>query len=150
MLDLRMEVSGIAQVDRKLSRLSVQMTKLDPAFRDIRAAFKRYQVKEFASQGAHGGLAWAQLSEKYRRWKARHYPGRKILALTGALRESMTSELESALLPTKLVMWSYEETAKWHDEGAGNLPVRKIVAIPESEKRDFTRILQRRIMAGVS
>ena len=41
----------------------------------------------FASEG-HGG--WPQLSEAYARWKARNFPGKGILDLTGAYRNAAT------------------------------------------------------------
>ena len=41
----------------------------------------------FASEG-HG--AWPQLSEAYARWKAKNYPGKGILDLTGAYRTAVT------------------------------------------------------------
>ena len=41
----------------------------------------------FASEGRG---QWPQLSEAYARWKARHYPGKGILELTGAYRNAAT------------------------------------------------------------
>ena len=41
----------------------------------------------FASEGRGG---WPQLSEAYARWKARNYPGKGILELTGAYRSAAT------------------------------------------------------------
>ena len=41
----------------------------------------------FASEGRGG---WPQLSEAYARWKARNYPGKGILELTGAYRNAAT------------------------------------------------------------
>ena len=41
----------------------------------------------FASEGRG---AWPQLSEAYARWKAKNYPGKGILELTGAYRTAVT------------------------------------------------------------
>lgn len=41
----------------------------------------------FASEGRG---RWPQLSEAYARWKAKHYPGKGILELTGAYRNAAT------------------------------------------------------------
>ena len=41
----------------------------------------------FASEGRGG---WPQLSEAYARWKARNFPGKGILDLTGAYRNAAT------------------------------------------------------------
>lgn len=41
----------------------------------------------FASEGRGG---WAQLTQAYARWKAKHYPGKGILELTGAYRNAAT------------------------------------------------------------
>lgn len=49
----------------------------------------------FATQGASGGESWRPLSARYKRWKDRHYPGRKIMARTGKLRRSLGSKSDS-------------------------------------------------------
>jgi hypothetical protein len=45
---------------------------------------------QFATQGAYFGTKWKPLSEAYRAWKARAYPGRGIGHLTGRLMNSLT------------------------------------------------------------
>ena len=148
MIDLRVKVNGTQQVERTLHIVADHISDFSPAFRDVKNAFVRYQREEFKTQGVHGGHAWAVLSPKYLAWKRKHYPGRRILELTGDLRKTLTSQLQTFITPRRLVMWSASEVAAYHQEGAGNLPARKIVAVPQPEKRDWVRILQRFILKG--
>lgn len=43
--------------------------------------------RRFATEGYH---RWAQLSPRYKAWKEKHYPGKPILQLTGALHRAAT------------------------------------------------------------
>lgn len=56
-------------------------------------------TKQFDSRGS-GPItgAWAPLTEKYAKWKARKYPGKPILELTGALRAALTTSTDSKAL----------------------------------------------------
>lgn len=148
MIDLRLQVNGTQQVERTLHIAADHISDFSPAFRDLKNAFVRYQREEFKTQGAHGGHAWAALSPKYLAWKRKHFPGRRILELTGGLRKTLTSQLQVFVSPRRLVMWSASKVATYHQGGAGNLPARKIIAVPQPEKRDWVRILQRYVLKG--
>jgi len=61
------------------------------AFKRIIKLFHRWQRKAFRSGGSiQKSGAHAALSDSYREWKERNYPGRPIMVLTGKLRKSMT------------------------------------------------------------
>jgi phage gpG-like protein len=51
--------------------------------------FRRQEKQLFASQGTSGGPRWEALKPAYAKWKRRKYPGRKILTLTGNMRDSL-------------------------------------------------------------
>jgi hypothetical protein len=53
--------------------------------------FTRFEKRQFASEGSAGGELWQRLSPTYKRWKARRYPGRKIMQLTGKGRKTLVN-----------------------------------------------------------
>ena len=61
------------------------------ALGEIKVAFYKHERKVFKTQGvATASGRWPALSEKYKAWKEKHYPGRSIMVRTGALRDSLT------------------------------------------------------------
>ena len=92
--DLRVD-PPLRQYEFKLSRFSEGISDFRPLFSRIAGVFQQQMKKQFQSEGALGGGRWAALSDNpkghgYKSWKQRHYPGRKIGVLTGALLSSMT------------------------------------------------------------
>lgn len=90
LLRLVLAVEGQADVDVSLSRFGAEIADwrefwvkwFGPKFfEDVQANFDR--------EGAAVG-GWKPLSPAYAAWKARHYPGRKILERTLRLRRSLT------------------------------------------------------------
>jgi len=58
----------------------------------VGVVFRRQERRLFASEGASGGPPWRELDPDYARRKAVDWPGRKILAASGQLRQDLTSE----------------------------------------------------------
>lgn len=59
----------------------------------------------FESQKGPNGEAWKPLSEQYKKWKDKNYPGRSLLELTGTLMKSLYEKNENtvfSMLPKKL------------------------------------------------
>lgn len=53
--------------------------------------FRRHEKKLFMTEGGSGAHGkWPELSPKYRAWKEKHFPGRKIMVLRGPLMASLT------------------------------------------------------------
>lgn len=62
-----------------------------PVLTKFGALHRKQMNRIFATQGAAGGGGlWAALSPPYAKKKARHFPGRKILQLSGDLKASFT------------------------------------------------------------
>lgn len=85
----------------------------------------------FSVQGAGGPESgvWSPLSARYARWKRRHYPGRKILTLTGAVRNALTKEADSKAERTfgdSLMAFGTRgiEYASYHQTGTRKMPAR--------------------------
>lgn len=87
--------SADARTQRALSfmaDLRASIADLRPLYEEVlEPAFYAEREEDFASQGARVG-GWIELEERYRAWKAIHYPGKPILQLTGALKDSLTKQ----------------------------------------------------------
>lgn len=149
MIDLRVQVNGTQQVEARLDLVSKHLSDFSPVFTDIKNSFIRYERKEFDTQGQYEGYGFAPLTPKYAAWKAKHFPGRRILELSGELRRSLTTGLNVVIRPTKLIMWSDSPIAGYHQGGTSKMPARKMVALTgTSEKKDWARWLQRFVIAN--
>lgn len=63
----------------------------------VRTFFRKETRGLFQSQGASGKHgSWPPLSDHYAAWKARRYPGQGIMVLSGALRDSLTSQTDGS------------------------------------------------------
>jgi hypothetical protein len=59
------------------------------AFNRIEKEFYKDEKEIFKNKGGKGGK-WPDLSDKYRKWKERYYPGRPMMVLHGDLINSLT------------------------------------------------------------
>jgi len=100
----------------------------------IRVFLPRYleQVQQnFATEGELVG-GWPDLDPEYAAWKARHFPGRKILELHRRLRNSLMpgasgtsgagSDTVLRVRPTELVVGTRVPYAKYHEANRPFLP----------------------------
>ncbi len=63
------------------------------ALTNIKMLFQDDERQLFASEGAKGKAGkWPELSEKYKIWKERHYPGKTIMVRTERLMKSLIGE----------------------------------------------------------
>ena len=82
----------------------------------------------FASEGRG---QWPQLSEAYARWKARNYPGKGILELTGAYRNAATqigSPHNVVEVGDDHLTYGVEglDYPAFHESGTNRLPARPV------------------------
>ena len=82
----------------------------------------------FASEGRG---QWPQLSEAYARWKARHYPGKGILELTGAYRNAATqigAPYNVVEVGDDHLTYGVEglDYPSFHESGTNRLPARPV------------------------
>jgi len=147
---LTFDFYGDQQIDRTLTTLANHAQDARPAWRAMSRRFTTNNVRQFASEGAYASGGWAPLSPRYKAWKDRHYPGRKILARTGRLRRSLTrrpfgvEEIE----PKYMRLGTDVPYAKYHQRGTEKMPRRRPVELPESERREWVKIMQRFIVTG--
>lgn len=145
------EIQGKAEFDRAFNRVSSEIEDFTAAWQEIRAWLKRRLKHQFDTEGANN--KWQALSPKYAAAKEIEYPGAKILQRTGLLKESLTdgnSNTIDRITKSSLDYGTDLPYAKYHqdgaEDGAGNLPQRKIYDFDEQDKTDLTKTVQRELV----
>ena len=98
----------------------------------------------FASEGRGG---WPQLSEAYARWKARNYPGKGILELTGAYRNAATqigSPHNVVEVGPDHLTYGVEglDYALFHESGTNRLPARPVFDLLAEDEELFRAVTE--------
>lgn len=145
---LTFAVFGDVQVDRTLEGIEHRGEDLRPAWEHLRGRFLRLERRQFGSEGKYSG-GWSPLSPRYAAWKARHYPGETILRRTDNLWGSLTEGPDVAVLePHYMILGTSVDYAGYHQRGAGPLPRRRPVELPDSERSEWVKVLQSFIRTG--
>lgn len=76
-------------VDMAFSKWADKIDDWGPAFADVVRLFQAHEKQHFDTQGRSTGKKFTKLSDPYKRWKKKTYPGRPILVLRGALRTAL-------------------------------------------------------------
>lgn len=144
-------VLGETQLDRAIQGRIRATSDLSPAFERIADDFEETQDQQFDREGAgEGNPRWAVLSSKYAEWKARHYPGARILTATGKLRDALTGGSGSVrkVDPLRLEVGGSITVGKgrrWdlgalHQTGTRHMPARKVVNLSRRQRHRWMRI----------
>lgn len=146
---LRLELGGDVQLHRTLDRFTEAVGDMRPAWGAIRDRFVRLEQRQFASEGQTASGGWSPLSPRYAAWKAAHFPGKTILRRTDELFNSLTegpavfvSEGQFMVIGTDVAY------AAFHQRGGPNLPRRRPLELPESERDAWAQIMQNHIMGA--
>lgn len=90
MLSFKVEVNA-TKATATLAALVRAIRDLRPLYEQVlEPDFYRMQASRFDSEG--GAKKWAPLSPLYAAKKAKYFPGRRILELSGTLRDSLTRQ----------------------------------------------------------
>jgi len=155
---LRWTVFGDEIIDRELLRFSERaVSDMRPAYIAIVKDIKDATREQFAQEGGRGtGGAWPALSPEYAAWKgAQDFSPGTILRATNEMYEALTAEAH----PDQVLLiegqgLTFGATGfsglkgYWHQQGSGNLPVRKIFDFTELDKSTWVKQLQRYIVSG--
>lgn len=147
---IRFAFYGDAQLERTIDRHLDAVDDARPVWEELADSFVRAERRQFASEGKYASGGWAPLSPKYARWKARHYPGKPILELTGDLKKSLTERplgIE-VILPRRMVIGSTIPYGEHHQHGGGTLPRRRPIELTESVRRGWVKTMQRYLVTG--
>lgn len=150
----KLDIVGTEGFARTVDAIAQHMGKdLRPMLREIRNWWHTWQDSVFASEGGEISR-WAPLSEKYKKWKEKHYPGQPILQLTGKLRAAMTgSKADGAWekLRAKDMTLGIEGIAYWatHNFGRKPIPQRKYLDATKAAQIDLEKNYMMRVLADI-
>ncbi len=115
MIEIRVRTTGDPRVIRAgIYDLKRAAEDLRPAWPGVIARFQAQMSRRFETEGGSGPSGrWAPLEPRYARWKARHFPGTKILERTGATRRSLTSAGSGAVIEKRPLSLFLGSTVPW-------------------------------------
>lgn len=149
-VDLRLSVLGEMQLHRALLGRVRLTSDFTPVFRQIRDDYHDMEEAAFAKEGGYeGNPAWKPLSAKYAAWKAKHFPGAKILYRTGALFQALTGGSGSVeeikpfflRLGGSVRVGSYDLGGLHYTGTTRGMPARKPLLLSKTRKRRWLRFL---------
>lgn len=145
------DVLGEVVLDRTIDRAADHVEDFRPVWEVYRGRFLEAERRQFASEGAYGSGGWAPLSPRYAAWKARHFPGQPIMRRTDDLFHSLTDADGPAIAimePSYAIFGSDVLYGVHHQRGDPPVPRRRVLELPESERRAWVKIAQRYIVTG--
>ena len=167
-LHITFDFLGERQVNRKLLIMSDRCADLSGVFEELHSGrttyvhrdtsgkaarftpFVEMQERQFGSEGTRGGAKWADLKPRYKAWKDKHYPGRKILERTGALSRSLSNDADPEHIkfvsPKQARFGTTVDYAIYHQHGTRRMAARKPVLLTKRDRADWMRMIQRRIV----
>lgn len=145
-MDLKIDVTGDVQIDRKLLRFAGRTRDASPAFQQIADMLRGLEKTQFDSQGQFASGGWKPLADVTVRLKAAKGLDPRILRATGDLARSLASsggDHVEQVGPQQLVFGTSVPYAQYHQRGTRRMPQRRPVELREQDRRDTVRILQR-------
>lgn len=147
-LDVQITVTPGGDVfQRRFTRFVSELTDLAPLLHEIVDHLHDVFREQFRTEGASTGSVWAPLSESYRRWKVRRYPGRGVLVRTGRLYSSLTraggTDAIRKVTARRMEFGTAVPYARFHQTGTRRMPARPIVRLSDANKADLTRMVHR-------
>lgn len=144
MVVLEIKTLGAENFVRGFNRFAEQVEDWRPVFNDIRADFLQGEAENFRREGTPE--RWVALSPAYAAWKAVHFPGKPILERTGRMKRSistLTGDVDTVNKMEKLraEFGTVVPYAHYHQEGAPNLPQRKVVQLTDRRKVAWSRMI---------
>jgi phage gpG-like protein len=140
-MNISVTVDGQKQFSGAVDAIAKGISDFRPVWPEIELAFFRLELEQFNSEGSRGGSRWKPLSEKYRKWKERHYPGKPILQRSGRLLRSLSviggGDSIREQEPLSLTLGSRVPYATYHQRGAGKLPQRPPMQIQRDDYGKF-------------
>lgn len=143
LVGFRVDVMGERQVSTSLLDLEDGMRDLSAPLRVIGDNIVDGIRGQFETEGVRGlGRRWVKLSDPYREWKQRNYPGRKMLVRTGGMKGALLDKRANLRVTDRRVVYEPRgpraEIAARHQAGDGP-PRRKIVAVTGMDARAMER-----------
>lgn len=153
---LRVHISGADRLERDLG---VYADRLRAPFRktDARQRVISYVNDEALRQMTHGQRSgdWKRLSPVYRAQKAKKYPGRPLLVITGRTVRSMTDSRSRDFIEkvkhggrTMEIGTDYE-IAGYHQKGTKRMPARPLFRLTRRVAERMSEIISEALTDGL-
>lgn len=153
---LTAKIAGIEQFDRVFRKFQDNIIHWNPIFEDMAESFYENEKQVFNGEGSFGDLdAWKPLTEKYYSWKQRKFPGRKVLELTGKLKESLTRKgaegniheitADGMKIGTNLKTKNGYTLGTLHQLGTKKMVARPPLKLSAMLKKDFNQIMRKHL-----
>ena len=113
---LNIKVQGVQEINHRFRKVVYGVSDNKPWLERLaKQSIYPLTQKAFSKQGMP---KWAKLKRGYSIWKARNYPGKGILELSGGLRKSLTSRTGAGsiydLRKDSLTIGSKLQVGKWN------------------------------------
>jgi hypothetical protein len=118
--------------------------------------FQRLSREQFETQGGFGREGrWQQLSEPYRTWKEKRFPGKTILRRTDRMFRSYTTRRENIAFAARFgassFVYKYGTTVPYaeHHYESLNMPRRSVMNYTDRQLHGITAAIGRTIVQGL-
>jgi phage gpG-like protein len=152
-LRFTIEVLGETQIDRTFLRLSENASNLQPLFEKLVKELQDVEKLQFESEGAYGSGGWTPLAISTIESKQRREVDNGVLRATDLLYNSLTGGGAGSVADVSSDYLRYGTTVYYagiHQAGSPSthLPQRRVVQLPEGERRNIARAVQEYIVTG--
>lgn len=138
-------------IAERLEAMAARARDVAPAWRawgdDVADAFR----EQFRTEGVRLlRETWAPLTPRYKRWKDKHFPGKRILERSGAMRDDFTVRpLNIERVDSdSCAFGSSRKPAKWHQKGTRKMRARPIARSTADLEASAHRHIKRHIVRG--
>lgn len=151
MVTMRVNQPGIQRLKTLTQALQLDdADKSGPLLIEMDRVHSRQARRAFTTQGGSAGSVWAPLSPRYREWKKKARPGRRILVFDGDMRDRYTmpsnaNHIREFVRPFTYRFGVASEKAWRHETGTGvgkqRLPRRSVLHKTSDDIRQFRAAL---------
>ena len=151
MVRIVIDTLGVEAVSRDLLRWADRAVDVHDAMEDVLDLLRAAERDQFNSEGGSGSGGWEKLADSTLKRKAALGQDERILRATGALFDAVTKKGDDAeiAIPRSdgLDFGTTLAYAQYHPQGRG-VPKRPVVQLPEADRRQAIRIVQRYIVGN--
>jgi hypothetical protein len=127
------DLSGLNEAERKLTRLAALLLDLRPFWPRVVPLFVGWMREQFRTEGRFFSTPWPPLSPAYAARKLRLYPSKGILVAEGDLRRgaSLPERRATPRTLTLTITWPKEGERldpQWHQLGTRHMPARPLLS----------------------
>ena len=159
-MDITVDILGERQLNRRLGVIIERSANIFGGAKGVGVKVQKDWIKnnraQFRTKGVHGsGERWARLSTSYRKWKARHYPGKPIMRRTDRLWHSLTqpghpdfvyrTSLQQMVIGTNVPYAIYHQS---QEPRTSELPRRPVVELREDQKLLWSEFIRKHIFSS--